>query len=513
MAKTIEPELNIGANFSFAFACDTTQTGRTHRADVRETVSSTTVKLAFRTSPDSGQGTITLADDTLTLTAGADITELLSLADDSAHWVIDVESVGATAADVRREARGIVLVSRDITRLSEPTAAANASKLLTFSTTDGQTLTSEEKTALQTKIGVTSVDTSGFIPKFDDARILAQGINRTHVWFENPATPPTDASNTAEMVIFDSESPRPQVPNFGMTVRVYDNNADDTQNVVYRLGSTDTTPSNGINHKWWMVREQHYIPGITGPQFEFYEEHSRPEWLSGAHPVRRIGFGMTGNATEGAASTTGSFEVRPYDTIDFDANGKYAFLSKTAGTAEFRLYGDGFKEFNLTQSTTTTTFFTGVPYVSFFVNTKRIDLGACLIIQDTDTGVVKNVSSSAPVRFTASQQLTQFTPEHFNGIGVATFGGVNRLSATDNNGRLARLPQIKDWDVGDGTTTFFQFYYYGTYVVLGPLIEVATGAVINPSTVCSTFKVENGYVLMIFSSAPTTNKYRFSVVF
>jgi hypothetical protein len=153
MAKQINLELEIGANFSAAITLDTTQTGRTHRADIRVTVGDVTVKVAFRTSPSSGQGAIALAGDTVTLTAGADITELLSLSTDSAFWVVDIESIGATAADVRREARGLVLVTRDITRLSEPTAAANASELLTYSLTDGQTLTTDQKTLVRTKIG------------------------------------------------------------------------------------------------------------------------------------------------------------------------------------------------------------------------------------------------------------------------------------------------------------------------------------------------------------------------
>jgi len=151
MAKQIQLELEIGANFSAAITLDTTQTGRTHRADIRVTVGDVTVKVAFRTSPSSGQGTITLAGDIVTLIAGADITELLNLSTDSAFWVIDVESIGATAADIRREARGLVLVTRDITRLSEPTAAANASGLVSF--TDVQTLTSTQQSQARDNIG------------------------------------------------------------------------------------------------------------------------------------------------------------------------------------------------------------------------------------------------------------------------------------------------------------------------------------------------------------------------
>jgi hypothetical protein len=155
MTKPVEFELQIGANFSAAVALDSTQTGRTHRAHIREMVASPTVKLAFSTA----NNTITLSANTITLTAGADVTEVLSLATDSAFWVIDIESVGATAADVRREASGSVLVTRDVTRLSEPTASANASKLLTYSLTDGQTLTSEEQEHVREKIGAGSGST------------------------------------------------------------------------------------------------------------------------------------------------------------------------------------------------------------------------------------------------------------------------------------------------------------------------------------------------------------------
>ena len=146
MAKQIQLDLEIGAIFSAAITLDTTQAGRTHRAHIRETASAITVKLAFSTA--SG---IALAGDTVTLSAGADVTELLNLATDSALWVIDIESVGATAADVRREARGTVLISRDITRTTEATPSPSALGFVAYS--EAQTLTAPQQLIARTNIG------------------------------------------------------------------------------------------------------------------------------------------------------------------------------------------------------------------------------------------------------------------------------------------------------------------------------------------------------------------------
>lgn len=146
MTKLIELTLDIGATFNPAITLDSSQTGRTHRAHIRETVASTSVMIAFST----GSG-ITLVGDTVTLYAGADVTELLNLATDAAHWVIDIESVGATAADVRREARGIVIVSRDVTRTTEATPAPSALGLVAYS--EPQTLTEPQKTQARDNIG------------------------------------------------------------------------------------------------------------------------------------------------------------------------------------------------------------------------------------------------------------------------------------------------------------------------------------------------------------------------
>ncbi|MGK3946068.1 hypothetical protein ABK046_47935, partial [Streptomyces caeruleatus] len=74
MTKQIEPSLQIGATFEFAFDCATTQTGRTHRAHLRTSVSATDVVHVF-----SNADGITIADKTLTLNAGATVTELFNL--------------------------------------------------------------------------------------------------------------------------------------------------------------------------------------------------------------------------------------------------------------------------------------------------------------------------------------------------------------------------------------------------------------------------------------------------
>ena len=158
MTKQIELDLKIGANFECEILLDTDQGGRTHRADIRSSVGDVFVQLHFET----GDG-IEATGNAITLTKNALETGALSLDVDSAHWVIDIDSVGATEADVRREARGLALVTRAITRLSEPTEAANASKLLTYSLNDGQALTTPEQEALQTKIGITGGSASAVL--------------------------------------------------------------------------------------------------------------------------------------------------------------------------------------------------------------------------------------------------------------------------------------------------------------------------------------------------------------
>lgn len=149
MTQNIDLILEIGASFRGEIQLVTDETGRTHRMQIRSEVGSTFVQMELST----GDG-ITADETKLSLYRGASVTEVLSLDTDTAHWVYDIESINnEDPDDVRRLARGLVLVSRDITRDTEPTPAANASKLLSYSLTDGQTLTSEEQEHVREKIG------------------------------------------------------------------------------------------------------------------------------------------------------------------------------------------------------------------------------------------------------------------------------------------------------------------------------------------------------------------------
>ena len=161
MTTQVELILNIGAKFYAEITCAEDQTARTHRAQVRVTKSTITTKMDLIT----GDGITIHATNPkiLILQKGATGTELIVCPTDSALWVFDCESTGATADDVVREAEGSVLVTRDVTRATEATADADASKLLTFSLTDGQTLTTPEQTALQTKIGITGGSASAVL--------------------------------------------------------------------------------------------------------------------------------------------------------------------------------------------------------------------------------------------------------------------------------------------------------------------------------------------------------------
>ena len=161
MTTQVELTLNIGAKFYAEITCAESQTGRTHRAQVRVTKSTITTKMDLIT----GDGITIHATNPkiLILQKGATATELIVCPTDSAIWLFDCESTGATADDVVREAEGSVLVTRDVTRATEATADADASKLLTFSLTDGQTLTTPEQTALQTKIGITGGSASAVL--------------------------------------------------------------------------------------------------------------------------------------------------------------------------------------------------------------------------------------------------------------------------------------------------------------------------------------------------------------
>ena len=153
MTVQVQLDLQIGSKFYAEITCDEDQTGRTHRAQIRTAVSTITTKMDLVTG--AGITIHSTNPKILILEKGATATEAIVCPTDSALWVFDCESLGATADDKVREAEGPVYVTRDVTRSSEATADADASKLFTYSLDDGQTLTTEEQENARDKLGIT----------------------------------------------------------------------------------------------------------------------------------------------------------------------------------------------------------------------------------------------------------------------------------------------------------------------------------------------------------------------
>lgn len=380
-----------------------------------------------------------------------------------------------------------------------------------------------------------SVDTSGLVPKFADARIgAAEGINRKWVWFANPATPPTNAANDAKMTIIKAESPRTYIADFEISNSLYDNNTDGSQNCVWRIGAASGV-SDGLQYKHCQVYEQHYVPvGSVVPQFEHYKEVSFPEWLGGGHPTRRLS-GMTGNATGGSAWTCGGFEVRPYDADDFEAHGLYFGLSKEAGgVGRFKLHGDGgvgealgANYFTFQQSVAATSFFTTRAVADVFVGLTKLRLGASLETVNTHTddngAVARQTFSTAPICFANPvQKLTTASSVKVNAIGLIDRANSDTgtvLGIKNDIGATFALPQRASFLIGDGVSASFQFSHsaYHNEIVFGPLIELgadpfASQPALSVHSVCSYVGASKDKIFLTFPFVPTLNQYRLTVM-
>ena len=197
MTKQIEFELQIGASLSFTFECETDQTGRTHLAHLRTSVGASDVVHSFSTA-----GGIAVNGAELTLSAGATVTELFNLSEDSAHWVIDVESIGADADDVVRVARGIALVTRDVTRTSDPTPSPSALGFIAYS--EPQMLSEPQKAQARSNIGA---DSGGVTDYNDLTNLPTLGTAAAR---DVPAT--GDASSVQVMLGSDSRNVNARAP-------------------------------------------------------------------------------------------------------------------------------------------------------------------------------------------------------------------------------------------------------------------------------------------------------------
>lgn len=328
MAKQIEFQLEIGANLDFEVVLDTEQAGRTHRADIRASVGDVFVQLHFETGDGIGA-----TGNAITLTKNATQTGALSLDADSAHWVIDIESVGATESDVRREARGLVLVTRDITRLTEPTAAANASKLLTFSLTDGQELSEGEQELVREKIGATGGVTDAVRESMPSRQISSSvnaSPNRRHAW--QATSPPDPAQVNGDgginyLECASMESPRELFAPWSTNATIYPSNQQPAEwgsNYVISMGTVPQLGKRAMCPRW----EHNWYGG-----YEMYTECSHENWSQ----FRRLGaWCNVPNASDGpvqAGFCAHAFSItRPISGV--------AMFSMTNGALDFYLLDD-----------------------------------------------------------------------------------------------------------------------------------------------------------------------------
>lgn len=302
------------------------------------------------------------------------------------------------------------------------------------------------------------------------------------------------------------DSPVPYIPHFAHVTTAYNNNDDGTLNVVYTRGSETPGVSTNGQYKWREVREQNYVPypGST-PQFEFYDEFSRPEWLGTPYPLRRVGLGFVGNDTQGMGQCVGSFEVRPYypgapDTFNFRAS-----YTETQSRATIRRDG---KESVWAVSATETVITSETESCSLWPNSPKVAIGECL--ETNNRAPLENqpdkrsARALAPLSFD-KPRITITTGTPIYSIGLFDFPApVGRdLAILDKRQNIVRLPKAKQFLFGDGVKTVFQLNHFAYHdsVVLGQVIDLTTRDVLVLG-VHYTAKVYGHYALLTFVTAP-----------
>lgn len=303
------------------------------------------------------------------------------------------------------------------------------------------------------------------------------------------------------------DSPVPYIPHFAHVTTAYNNNDDGTLNVVYTRGSETPGVSTNGQYKWREVREQNYVPypGST-PQFEFYDEFSRPEWLSTPYPLRRVGLGFVGNDTQGMGQCVGNFEVRPYDPSAPDT---FAFrASYTAeGQSRATLRRDG-KEAVWSVSATETVLTSETDRCSLWPNSPRVKIGNCLEAVNKPPQLLQPdpscVLSKSPLSFD-EVRVTVGAGTPIYSIGLFDFAApIGRdLAIKDKRQEVVRLPKAKQFLFGDGVKTEFQLNHFAYHdsVILGQVTDLTTRNVMVLG-VHYTAKVYGHYALLSFSTAP-----------